>query len=179
MNCKITNINGMTQNDTQWGENARHEATGKGKTLCSDGFIHFYEDELLAVFMNPAHGNFKPMRLWQFEPEGEIITDGSKSGCKAGRTIKEIPIPEITTEQRVEIAIRCALPICKNTKWLEWANKWLSGEDRTTESAYAASAAAYAASAADAAYASYAAYAASAAEKGINILSIIKEVIHA
>jgi len=100
-------------------------------------------DEYQAVFFNPIHGDFNNnMKLWAFEPHGETISDGTKCGCMSGTTLKEIPIPEMTAGQRVEIAIRCVMVVYKDDKWLSWAERWLSGEDRTKISAYAAHAAA-------------------------------------
>lgn len=46
---KLTDQNGLTKNDMQWGENVSYTATGESKKLCSDGWIHFYIDPL--VFM--------------------------------------------------------------------------------------------------------------------------------
>ena len=80
-----------------------------------------------------------------------------KCGCKTLTTLKKISLPEISTEQRIEIAIRCAQLACKEPAWNEWASKWLSGEDRSKESANAAYRAAAAAYAANAAYAAFAA----------------------
>lgn len=143
---KITTINDVTrpgkENETQWGENVTHTASGKGE-LCDPGFIHAYEDPRVAVFMNPVHGSYNPFRLW--ECEGEIVKrDGQlKCGCTSLTTIRIIDAPVITTEQRVEIAIRCAMTVYNDLKWLDWANAWLDGSDRSRESAYAATHAAY------------------------------------
>jgi hypothetical protein len=52
--------------------------------------------------------------------------------------IREITLPEITTEQRVEIAIRVALTCYDDPTFVGWAEKWLSGEDRSIGSAHAA-----------------------------------------
>jgi hypothetical protein len=64
-------------------------------------------------------------------------------------------------EFQIELAIRLSLEVYKEKNYVAWANKWLSGEDRTYASATATDAtyaAAYAYASADAAYA--AAYAA-------------------
>ena len=68
---------------------------------------------------------------------------------------------------------------CGHAKSESWAEKWLSGEDRSKESAgYAADVAEYAAGAA-AVHAAYAAYAAAhAAYAGVDILAIIKYVCY-
>ena len=95
-----------------------------------------------------------------WEAEGEIaIRDGQfKCGCKTLTTIGEIPLPKITTEMRVRFAIMCAQEVCACRTWNAWADKWLSGEDRSeaadaaaAREADAARAAAWAAWAAEAA----------------------------
>jgi hypothetical protein len=112
--------------------------------------------------MNPIHANFKNPRLW--EAEGEVgLRDGQlKCGCKALTTVREIPLPAVTTEMRVRFAIMCAQEVCACPSWNAWADKWLSGEDRSEAAAGAAAAAAYAARAARAARAAEAAAAAAA-----------------
>lgn len=149
---KLTDANGCTKNNTQWGENVTHRAQGYGAgtgDLCSDRYIHAYEHPLLAVLMNPIHANFDRPRLW--EAEGEVVTrDGQlKCGCVELTTIREIPVPVMTTDQRVEFAIRCALAVYNETSFVAWANKWLDGADRSAaRAAWAAGAAARAAEAA-------------------------------
>ena len=156
---KLTDANAQTYNKTQWGEGITHEGTGEGE-LCGPGWIHAYTDPLLAVLLNPIHGDFKSPRLW--EAEGEVGKEdlGLKVGCKKLTTLKEIPLPEITNNQRIRFAILCALEVYLDGAFINWANDWLSGVDR---SANAANAAAYAANAAVNAAASAAANAAASA----------------
>jgi hypothetical protein len=52
-------------------------------------------------------------------------------------TVRRIEIPVVTTEQRVKYAILCALEVCQEPSFVTWANKWLSGEDRSERSAAA------------------------------------------
>ena len=131
---KLTDSCGKTRNGTQWGPGISHSGTGEGG-LCGPGWIHAYEHPLIAVLINPIHANFKNPRLW--EAEGEIaIRDGQlKCGCKTLTTIREIPLPAITTEMRVRFAILCAKEVCADPAWIAWADKWLSGEDRTQAAA--------------------------------------------
>ena len=172
MKCyKLTDQNGKTRNNTQWGEIVSHTASGEsGHELCSDGWIHFYTSPFLAALMNPSHANFKSPRLWEAESSGEELHELLKSGSKTLTTLKEIPLPEISLIQKVAFSILCGKEVYKDKDWTAWADKWLSGEDRTTESAEVASHVAanayanatyYAADAYAAYYASYAAYYAS------------------
>ena len=157
---KLTDRDGQTRNDTQWGPGVSHSGTGKGE-LCGPGWIHAYEHPLVAVLMNPIHAIFQNPRLW--EAEGEIgLRDGQlKCGCKTLTTIREIPLPSITTEMHVRFAILCAKEVCACLSWNAWADRWLSGEDRTQAAAEAAAEAAEAGKAA--AWAAWAAEAAAEA----------------
>ena len=112
---KLTDENGQTHGQTQWGPGATHSGTGKGAPLCGPGWIHFYDDPLLAVFLNPIHAGFSNPRLWECEVSGEIRNDqGLKFGAQTLTTLREItPVPEVTLEHRVRFAIFCALEVCK------------------------------------------------------------------
>lgn len=169
---KLTDSCGKTRNDTQWGPGVSHSGTGEGG-LCGPGWVHAYEHPLIAVLVNPIHANIQNPRLW--EAEGEVgLRDGQlKCGCKTLTTLREIPLPEITTEMWIRFAILCtkeastaADAACK--AWNAWADKWLSGEDRSAAAAAKAAAAAAKAAydATGAARAAYdaAAWAAEAAE---------------
>ena len=178
---KLTTQEGKTRNETQWGENISHEATGDIKQgLCSDAWIHAYTHPLLAVLMNPAHAMIKNPIHWEGKGEGEAKFEPLKCGFRKFTTLRQIPLPEVTDVQKIAFGILCAKEVYKDSSWNQWADKWLSGEDRTKSSAYAAYAAAdvvayYAAAdaAADAAsnaakYAADAAYAANAAYAAAN-----------
>ncbi len=163
---KLTDENDKTYNGTQWGEGVTHTADGNGE-LCSEHWIHAYEHPLLAVLHNPIHGGFdNAMHMWECETTDEKpLREGyMKLGVRNLTTVRRMPVPEITIEQRIEYGIRCALVVYEAPAFVSWANDWLSGEDR---SAYAA---------ADTAHAAYAAYAAHAAYAGIDLLSIAIDV---
>jgi hypothetical protein len=167
---KLTDENGRTYNNTQWGENVTHSGTGQGD-LCSEGWIHAYTSPLLAIFLNPIHASFSDPILWESEGNIEKEDHGLKVGCRSLTTIRKIALPAVTTKQQITFAILCAKEVYKNKDWNVWANNWLNNKDRSRAAAYdAAAAAAYADSAAyaaaddadSAAYAAYAAYAAAA-----------------
>ena len=138
---KLTDKFSRTKYNTQWGNNVSHAAKGDGKELCSNGWIHYYTHPLIAVLMNPIHADFTYPKLWEAEASGEVINKPLKSGCKTLRTIKEIPLPEISRVQRIAFGILCAKEVYDDEAWNSWADKWLSGDDRSKESAYAADAA--------------------------------------
>jgi len=137
---KITDKNGQSYGKTQWGPRTSHETNGSGN-LCEPGWLHWYFDPLLAVLLNPIHGGFDPetMILWEAEAEGEIQNDrGLKGGSTQLTTLKEIPIPKITNEQRIRFGILCAKEVCEDSEWNLWADRWLSDADRTKKTAWVA-----------------------------------------
>ena len=161
---KLTSAEGTTRNDMTWPIGKTNRATGKDRKLCSDGFLHVYDTPEQAAFMRPAHISVYT-RAFEVESNDKGITDGTKRGIKSCTVVREITLPELTNEQRVEIAIRVSLLVYKEKSYARWAKDWLSGEDRTAHAAYAA--------ASVAAYAAYAAY----ATGFIDLVSIINQVI--
>ena len=177
MRYKLTTQDMLTRkgkaNETHWTVGEWVEASNDCSSgLCSDGYVHWYADSLLAVLLNPIHANIDSPRLWEVETGGYEQTDGQlKGGSQKVRLLKEMPLPAVTVEQRIRFAILCGQEVYADAAWNLWADNWLSGKDRTATAATAAFAAANAAArddardaaaaAADAAYAAaYAAYAA-------------------
>jgi len=140
---KLTDENMQTHNNFQWELNKTYVTSGEGE-LCGPGFLHSYEHPLLAVLHNPLHADFDldTARLFEADASGTILKDNQlKMGSSSLTLIKEIPIPVLTTEQKIKYAIYCAKEVCQNQEWNIWADKWLSGEDRSIKSAEAARAA--------------------------------------
>jgi len=148
---KLTDQNGETYGQTQWGDGVTHEAPGTGG-LCGPGWIHVYRDPLLAAMLNPIHAGFTNPRLWECRCDGHFLGDGQiKEGWSRVTTRREIALPAVTITQRVSFGILCAKAVCRDWAWRRWADRWLSGQDRTAraaaEAAWAAAWAAWAAKA--------------------------------
>lgn len=56
---------------------------------------------------------------------------------KAYTTVKEVPIPAVSAQHKMLIAINMVHEIYKDEAFEKWARGWLSGEDRSAESARA------------------------------------------
>ena len=136
---KLTDANGRTHGDTQWGPGVTHSGTGEGY-LCAKGWIHAYTNPLLAALLNPIHANFSEPRLWEAEGDVALEDRGLKVGCKTLTTLREIPIPVVTREHMTKFAILCSRKVCSNRTWLTWAEWWMSREDRSKASLYSNSA---------------------------------------
>jgi len=178
---KLTDENMQTHDEFQWKAGKWYEipADDRGQGLCSRSWFHVYIDPVLALFLNPIGAHFTNPRLFEAEGDGEWKNDRYlKCGCTRLKLIRELPVPTISHEQRIAFAIYCAVQVYRNPNFLQWADAWLDGSNRSADAAYAAyaadaaadaayaaadaaHAAAYAADAAHAAaYAAYAAYAA-------------------
>lgn len=195
---KLTDEQGRTRagedNELTWAVGVEHKTAGTGTRLCTADVIHAYEHPLIAVLMNPVHADFDPAKMRLFVAEGEIVArEGQlKCGVHALKIVEEIPVPVLTTEQRVKFAILCAKLVCKDAAWNAWADKWLNGDDRSAAAAEAAEAAAWAeatawaaakaakeaarAAAAEAAKAAAWAAAARAADTKLDLIHIIEQI---
>ena len=145
---KLTNAQGQTGapygTPLQWGLGVTHTVPWGG-VLCKSGVLHCYEaatvrDALaLAILRDPEDGRFgSTARAWVCEGSGRHVRNGIKSGYETLTTVREIPLPQVTTEQRVECAIRLAWEVCDEPGWRAWAQAWLDGSDRTDAAAWAA-----------------------------------------
>jgi len=137
--CKLTDQDMKTHKGFQWELGVPSPVLPPGGKLCSGSFYHYYSHPYLAVLLNPVHANFENPRLFLIKAEGEIVSDkGLKFGCKSMALLEEIPLPKITVTQKIAFAILCAKQVCKDEAWNAWADKWLSGEDRSEDAAWAA-----------------------------------------
>lgn len=134
---KLTNHSYHTHSRTKWGKNVTHTAKVVTDYLCSGGWIHFYRDPLIAVVMNCRHADFLKPVLWECETSGEHKHEALKSGCRTLTTIKRIRLPKVSRVQLIAFAILCVKRVYKEKQWNKWANRWLSGKDRSKESALA------------------------------------------
>jgi len=147
---KMTDANCRTRGDTLWEPGVRVQCADPNAPLgpSSSGVILCYagatqaEALALAAMMDPAHGRYGAQaRVFAFTPEGEVRNGGDKAVCRAGAIGEELTLPEPTDEQRVEFGIRATLLMPQAADSRRWAARWLSGEDRSAESAEMAAAA--------------------------------------
>lgn len=137
---KLTDQKMQTRGGYQWEIGVPRETNGSGN-LCGPGWLHYYHDPLLAVLLNPTHANINNPILWEAEAEGLHRDDrGLKGGSTKLTLLHRIDLPQITTEQRIRFGILCAKEVYAEPVWNVWADRWLSGEDRSSEAAAAAEA---------------------------------------
>lgn len=134
---KITDEVNTTYNDTQWGPGIEHCTSGRGP-LCSEAWLHAYTDKYIAILVHPFHTSFVRPRLW--EATGKVgAKDTFKVGCSRLKTVRRIPLPKPPLDVYRRFVILFAKATASDNKaWLRWANKWLSGKDRSKKAADAA-----------------------------------------
>lgn len=127
-----------SHNNTQWELNVPVTINIPGNTMCTDQVLHCYNHPLLAVIFNPIHAAISDPRLFEIEVDEIVASDGLKFASKSQTLIKELSIPEITLQQKIEFGIRVAKLVYKDSTWNLWADNWLNGSDKSKESAIAA-----------------------------------------
>ena len=127
-----------SRNNTKWeiGKAIEISKEFSGNELCSNQLLHCYASPEIAVFMNPIHANIAEPRLFRIRCSKILADDGTKQGCKKQTLLKELPLPEISVEQKTEIAIRCAMSVYKEDTFLVWAENWINKKDVSTNAAY-------------------------------------------
>ena len=132
---KFTDQNMQTHGGCQWVLGEKKTTSGEGE-LCGPGWLHCYADPLLAVLLNPIHTDYENPRLFRARVGRKSKHDhGLKSGYTKMTLIEEIPVPAISTAQRVRFAILCAMKVYQDPGFVQWGENWLSGKDRSAEAA--------------------------------------------
>jgi hypothetical protein len=93
------------------------------------------EHPLLAVFLNRAETENTFMFSGTGIAKSKKFSESLLNTFNNVKIERRVKLPDITLEQRVEFAIRCAMVIYEDKDWLKWANNWLNGTDRTLKSA--------------------------------------------
>jgi hypothetical protein len=162
---KLTTQEHTTHNGMKWKIGQTNQAADIGNTMCTSQVLHCYVNPIQAVLLNPIHANIQNPCLFEIECSEIVNTDGLKYACKEQTPTKKIPLPSISLNQKIAIAIKLAMLVYRAASFTKWALAWLDGSDRSyaaaraawrradadAAAAYAARAAADAADAADAA----------------------------
>ena len=99
---KLTDMAMKTHRGFPWKLGKAVKIEPAGNTLCSEEVIHYYDHPALAVLFNPIHADFPSgYRLWEVDVENIVAHDGLKGGAKQCTLITEIPVPDISTEQKI------------------------------------------------------------------------------
>jgi len=135
MYYKLLSQEMTSHNGTKWELNVPITILKPGNEMCSDQVIHCYNHPLLASFLNPIHANISNPRLFLISVDEIVASDGLKFASKSQTLLEEIPYIDISLEKRIEISIKITKTVYKDKNWNEWADRWLSGVDRSINSA--------------------------------------------
>jgi hypothetical protein len=135
---KLVTQENTTKNNTLWEIGVTNKAKQEGTKMCSGQVLHCYSDPRLAILFNPIHANIREPKLMEISCSPIVNTDGLKHACKEQTPVKFLELPTISLNQKVAFAIKCSMLVYKAAGFIAWAEKWLSGEDRTCAAARAA-----------------------------------------
>ena len=127
----------------QNGETFGHEQLKEGKTVhsakvgCDEPIVRIilsgFDTPLLAALEYPGSCNEGGCRLFMLQT-WKVEGDGSNpQACTMVN--EEGTAPEVSMEQKLVFFLNVALQLYKNRDFKKWAKAWLSGEDRSAESA--------------------------------------------
>lgn len=138
---KLTDADGYTRRDepgeTLWLPMGTRPPRLAGTGLCATGVYRAYRTPHIAAFMDCIHTCLLPGgRAWWAETPEIVTDDGVKIGCHELMLVEPAELPTISTAARVRAVIYCYRP-SEVPAWNEWAERWLSGKDRTAEAATA------------------------------------------
>lgn len=132
---KLTDHAKQTLLKYQWRLGYWHKTGGNGE-LCGPGWLHVYTDPLVGIMLNPVHANIADPRVFIGRGRGKMLDDhGLKRGYSKVFLDREMDAPKVTSSQRVEFGILSVLEVCRESAFIGWAEKWLSGDDRSMEAA--------------------------------------------
>lgn len=139
--CKWVSKDMKTMNRTCWDVGVTKKLPEQ-ENLRVDylGLFHYYRHPLLAVIFKGDHGCGAYKKLYAVKPEGVIVDRVDMSGATTLTLIEEIEAPKLDGNRRIAFFILCALEVCKKDEYVFWAKKWLSGADRSQQSAEVAAA---------------------------------------
>ena len=140
MLCKWVSNDMKTINNTCWEVGIAKELFEEGNLeLCRKGLFHYFPHPLLAVMLKERNGCRNYSKLYEVVPEGKIVEGIDKCGATKLTLVKELEIPKLTPIQYITFAILAVLEGYKEPRFIDWANSWLRGEDRSYEAAAAVS----------------------------------------
>ena len=123
--CKWVSDDLTTVDGIYWEENLK---------LNTPKFHCYYKHPLIAIIFKERHGFDCCKKLYEVKPGG-MIFDGNYI-CRSTELtlIKELETTEVTLIQQIAFAILCVLEVYKDSRFVNWAENWLSGKDRSKES---------------------------------------------
>lgn len=173
---KLTEADLTTYGGHRWRPLRWARATGPADgLLCSDSWLHGYDDLYVAAMMHPLHVDFARPVAWEAQTRGPCLrSHDGMVGWREMRLIRRVELPTLTTTVRVRVGISAAQAAGRTPAWSKWASGWLSGVCQTRQpSAWGAPSAAEAVGAA----AWAAAWAAKEQDPPIDIGALVRQTL--
>jgi len=135
---KTTRCYLLTEDNTtrkfEWGDNfSRITTMSWGTGISHEGGIVAFDSPLVAAMYADNNTN----ELWECIGEYGKKLGGGRYEYTRLTAVCAVVLPEVTEEQRIAFGILCAEEVCSIPEWRTWAENWLSGAERSQETATA------------------------------------------
>ena len=134
--CKYLEPDMRSMYNTVWKEGVPNELPNRKKLkVGKEGLFHFFSHPILAGMFKDVSGCKSRNRLHRVVPEGVILHKWDYSGSTKLTVFEELDHIEVNEDQRQAFIILCLMEVHNEPRCVEWANKWLNGEDRSSHAA--------------------------------------------
>jgi hypothetical protein len=90
------------------------------------------ESPLVAIMLNPWHAEVENQKMLELEFS---MISMVKHDPRINLLIRETQTPSVTTDQKIVFALMVIQDVYKNEVFNNWSDNWISGNDRSPESA--------------------------------------------
>lgn len=90
------------------------------------------ESPLVAVMLNPWHAHLEAPKMLELQLT-HVAVDAGEPGVNL--RVRETEVPPVTTDQKIIFSLMALKELYGNEAFCNWADGWISGRDRSAESA--------------------------------------------
>ena len=120
----ITDEHDRTNDGRYWLPGATHHVSGKGG-LFGSGWFQCYMNPLFAAFLSPISDCPENPHLWLVQGKVEITQKGLIVGCRKLTAMRQVPLPILSNDQRIELAIAASKNAYPEEFFVSWADRQL------------------------------------------------------
>lgn len=125
----LTDANGRSLRGSQLHSGHLIQSRHDGEDLISRNTWECMSTPQLAVMVNPLHAQSAPARLFEIRHR-EVALVPRRAGVNL--YIRELSVPTVVPIQKLAFAIMAVRDLDYDHPFTDWAQRWLSGADRTT-----------------------------------------------
>jgi class 3 adenylate cyclase len=119
----------------EWGQRVTQVATGLDEDD-DDGHIVCYTSPNVAALLNAQNEQFRMPRLWEASVDRDLTPGDAIVACREVTTTRQVSMLMLTGMHHARFAVLCARAANaagsdENTEFGQWAEGWLSGQDRS------------------------------------------------